>query len=202
MPLSTTSSINFPITTEPKLWDQVYGPTHPRAGQFTSVSGEFKLRAVPPAAKALVENLQPYNGLASMNGFAEGDQTDDRIRRSLLILQEFWNMDKHRVPATTAVAGFVAPEGTSGVAYRGISIISGVPVEFGYKQPFAHRTKLAWFAPPTTSYRMDMNGEFRPFVLFEPGGPGDDQSVRRTLQTCLIDTRAVVDRFRQFFAVT
>lgn len=189
----------FPVFTDPEQWAQVYGPAHPKAGKHTSASGEFKLRKAPDLAKARIKCLQPYEGMATMNGFAEGKQTDHRIRRSLFILEKFWNMDKHRVPATAMATAFVAPEGTSGVAYSGTSIISGIPVTFAYKTPFEDRTKLAWFKPPPTGHHMKMNGEFRPHVLFEEGGPGDDQSVRSTLQTCLADVRAVVEEFRALF---
>lgn len=189
----------FPILDHPDRWAEVFPPTSAKAGQFTSRSGEHKLRKVPPLAKDMIKSLQPSNGKAGMNRFAEGPQTDDRIRRSLLILEQFWNMDKHRVPATAITAGFLAPPDTSGIAFRGTSVLGGVPVTFGYKLPFADRTKLVSWTPLDPFGVVPMEGEFRPFVLFEEGGPGDDQSVRGTLQTCLNDVRAVVDRFRKFF---
>lgn len=188
----------FPILTEPARWDEVYRPPHTNAGRFTHRSGEHKLRQAPDAAKARIKALQPYQGMAGMNGFAESRQTDDRIRRSLLILEEFWNMDKHRVPATVATAGFVSPPNTSGVALTG-GIVAGTRISFAYKAPFVDRTRLAWFTPIVTNDKMKVDAEFRPFVLFEEGGPGDDQSVRGTLQTCLADVRAVVEGFRPLF---
>ena len=43
-----------------------------------------------------------------------------------------------------------------------------------------------------------MNAQIALLVLFEQGGPGDDQPVRSTLALRLEDLGAVVDRFRVF----
>jgi len=183
----------FPILNDLSVWDEVY-PTGPKAGRHTSRSGLHKLRGVSDDARAVIENLQPYHGMADMNGFGESQQTDARIRRSLFILEKLWNIDKHRVPAVVAAASFVRRLEVTEPAS-----LPSVAVNYGWGLPFEDRTKLLFFTPHPNQ-EMDVKGEFQGLVLFDQSGPGDDQPVESTLAICYNDAGVALSRLESEFS--
>jgi len=84
----------FPVFTNPTAYRQLIGKGS-KKGQPAPGSGLYAIRGIFPGAFALVESNQPYNRDAS------------RGPGPLAVLHEFWNMDKHRVPAVIA-AGTLA----------------------------------------------------------------------------------------------
>ncbi len=84
----------LPRTEFPVFWDRDKYFEVRKDGTPAPQSGANKVSGVDPAAAKRIEELQPYNHPA---GYREN---------LLWALNEFWNMDKHRVPPVVATGAF------------------------------------------------------------------------------------------------
>jgi len=152
-------------------------PTKERSIQFPicdtlkdfRANGERMIAELSPRAQAHINQLQPYHG---------ADQTRDR---SLILLRDLDNTDKHRVLHLVMMkalgAGYVAPRGLRGEAMQVETIWSATgPLEDG--------AELArWRVTDDSGRRLDqaIRPSFAVEIAFANGGPAQGRVVSAVL---------------------
>jgi len=121
-------------------------------GAMAVTSGDYKVRQIPDPAKAIVQRVQPF------------DRTDEAVRTHILwLLDQLWDIDKHRLPIVAALGANLISVGTT----------------------LADRTPFMWSA----SSRLDVvDGAEVGRIRFEPGThPQVDVDFQATIEVVLRD---------------
>jgi hypothetical protein len=164
----------FPVCLSPQHWSDQ----------------QRKLWAVDPSYVAIIEAFQP---------FATGQQAPDR--EPLAVLQELWNIDKHRhlhlVNMTIELMDILSVEPFPGAPYVEFDVVSkrarGPLVghaEIGRARLIPNKQVLAMTLP-----QMNMDPSIAVDIAFDQGAPAYGGAVLHTLREISQTTQAIVGAF-------
>lgn len=158
-PESPEQAITFPIfKNRSKFWRK------DRRGAYTRWSGAHRLTLVPEDARALVEELQPYQ------------HGDDGPQRPLWLLHELSNCDKHR---TLHIAGSATVDDR-----LEIRKLKDAEIDFRPRsRPLEGETEIGRLTLTATgpNAEIEVHPQFAINEVFDEGGPAAGQRVAVTL---------------------
>lgn len=153
---SPIAGTSFPVYTLREEFHRV-GTRGKNRGRPARGSGLYKTQGLTDHQRTQVEMLQPYQ--------TGSDDTTWRTN-ALWVINELWNMDKHRTPPVSASGAFTTRmEFTSGLSRD---------ATFMVKFPLVQGAELCRFAPVLgqAEPNMEVKAQIVPEITFEEGPPG------------------------------
>lgn len=179
----------FPVFWSPDNYRAVHPNGAPKAG-----SGLYKVRGMPSAAQAVIQGLQPYNGVDPADFMTAGPNVvpETIILKPLYLIHALRQINFHREPHLTGAiaSGF----GTGINTLRDLDIVynpSGSEIRVGAFEPDTTLAILRFtITGPNPVVEMNFHPTFD--VAFEPKGPARGQPVVPTLRSLRDDVEKVV----------